>query len=183
MRIANIRSMDISNGTGIGASLFVQGCHFHCKNCFNPETWDFNGGKEYTEETQERILKLIEPEYITRFSILGGEPLEPQNSFHLAELINLIKRKRPDIKIWVYTGYTIENLYSRCYCTIGEDSEAIPSQCRYLRYILNSTDVLVDGQFQEDKKDLTYPFAGSTNQRVISMQESRKQNKIVLLDI
>ena len=157
--------------------------HFHCKNCFNPETWDFNGGKEYAEETQQTILKLIEPEYITRFSILGGEPLEPQNSFRLAELINLIKRKRPDIKIWVYTGYTIENLYSRCYCTIGEDSEATPSQCRYLRYILNSIDVLVDGQFQEDKKDLTYPFAGSINQKVINMQESRKQNKLVLLDI
>lgn len=183
MRIANIRSMDISNGTGIGASLFVQGCHFHCKNCFNPETWSFGGGKEYTQETKETILKLIEPEYITRFSILGGEPLEPQNSFHLAELINLIKRKRPDIKIWIYTGYTIENLYSRCYCTIGGDSEATPSQYRYLRYILNNIDVLVDGQFQEDKKDLTYPFAGSTNQRVINMQESSKQNKIVLLDI
>lgn len=183
MRYAQIRKMDISNGLGVGASLFIQGCHFHCKNCFNPETWDFNGGKEYTQETKETILKLIEPEYITRFSILGGEPLEPQNSFHLAELINLIKRKRPDIKIWVYTGYTIENLYSRCYSTIGEDSEATPTQCRYLRYILNSIDVLVDGQFQEDKKDLTYPFAGSTNQRVINMQESREQNKIVLLDI
>ena len=175
--------MDISNGTGIGVSLFTQGCHFHCKNCFQPETWDFDGGKEYTEETQQTILKLIEPEYITRFSILGGEPLEPQNSFHLAELINLIKRKRPDIKIWVYTGYTIENLYSRCYSTIGEDSEATPTQCRYLRYILNSIDILVDGQFQEDKKDLTYPFAGSTNQRVIDMKESREQNQIVLLDI
>lgn len=183
MRYAQIRKMDISNGLGVGASLFVQGCHFHCKNCFNPETWDFDGGKEYTQETKETILKLIEPEYITRFSILGGEPLESQNSFHLAELINLIKRKRPDIKIWVYTGYTIENLYSRCYATVGEDFEATPTQCRYLRYILNSIDVLVDGQFQEDKKNLTYPFAGSTNQKVIDMQESRKQNKIVLLDI
>ena len=169
MRIANIRSMDISNGTGIGASLFVQGCHFHCKNCFNPETWDFNRGKEYTEETQQIILKLIEPEYITRFSILGGEPLESQNHFELAKLINLIKQKRPDIKIWVYTGYTYENL-------VGKEST-------YLEYILNNIDVLVDGQFQEGKKDLTYPFAGSTNQRVINMQESRKQNKIVLLDV
>ena len=183
MRFADIDKCECNNGLGVGASLFVQGCHFHCKNCFNPETWSFGGGKEYTKETKETILKLIEPEYITRFSILGGEPLEPQNSFCLAELINLIKRKRPDIKIWVYTGYTIENLYSRCYCTVGGDSEATPSQYRYLRYILNNIDVLVDGQFQEDKKDLTYPFAGSTNQRVISMQESRKQNKVVLLDI
>ena len=143
--------------------------HFHCKNCFNPETWDFNGGKEFTQDTVDSILKLIEPEYITRFSILGGEPLESQNHFELAKLINLIKQKRPDIKIWVYTGYTYENL-------VGKEST-------YLEYILNNIDVLVDGQFQEDKKDLTYPFAGSTNQRVINMQESREQNKIVLLDV
>lgn len=169
MRYAQIRKMDISNGLGVGAALFVQGCHFHCKNCFNPETWDFDGGKEYTEETQQTILKLIEPEYITRFSILGGEPLEPQNHFELAKLINLIKEKRPDVKIWVYTGYTYENLVNK--------------ESTYVEYLLNNIDVLVDGQFQEDKKDLTYPFAGSTNQRVILMQESRKQNKVVLLDI
>lgn len=126
--------------------------HFHCKGCFNPETWDFEGGKEYTEETQQTILKLIEPEYIARFSVLGGEPLEPQNYFELAKLINLIKQKRPDIKIWIYTGYTYENLVSK--------------ESTYLEYILNNIDVLVDGQFQEDKRDLTYPFAGSTNQRI-----------------
>ena len=143
--------------------------HFHCKNCFNPETWDFNGGKEFTQNTVDSILKLIEPEYIIRFSILGGEPLESQNHFELAKLINLIKQKRPDIKIWVYTGYTYENLVSK--------------ESTYLEYILNNIDVLVDGQFQEDKKDLTYPFAGSTNQRVINMRDSREQNKIVLLDI
>lgn len=183
MRYASIDKIECRNGLGWGITLYVQGCHFHCKGCFNPETWDFDGGKEYTEETKQAILKLIEPKYIARFSILGGEPLESHNSFRLAELVNLIKQKRPDIKIWVYTGYTIENLYDRCYCTIGEDSEFTPTQCRYLRYILNNIDVLVDGQFQEDKKDLTYPFAGSTNQRVISMEETRKQNKVVLLDI
>lgn len=169
MRYAQIRKMDISNGLGVGASLFIQGCHFHCKNCFNPETWDFEDGKEYTKETQQTLLKLIEPEYITRFSILGGEPLEPQNHFELAKLINLIKQKRPDIKIWVYTGYIYENLVSK--------------ESTYLEYILDNIDVLVDGQFQEDKKDLTYPFAGSTNQRVIDMRKTRKQNKIVLVDI
>ena len=143
--------------------------HFHCKNCFNPETWNFDSGKEYTEETQQTILKLIEPKYITRFSILGGEPLEPQNYFELAKLINLIRQKRPDIKIWVYTGYIYENLVSK--------------ESTYLEYILDNIDVLVDGQFQEDKKDLTYPFAGSTNQRVVSMKETHEQNKIVLLNI
>lgn len=143
--------------------------HFHCKNCFNPETWNFDSGKEYTEETQQTILKLIEPKYITRFSILGGEPLEPQNYFELAKLINLIRQKRPDIKIWVYTGYIYENLVSK--------------ESTYLEYILDNIDVLVDGQFQEGKKDLTYPFAGSTNQRVVSMKETHEQNKIVLLNI
>lgn len=183
MRFADIDKCECNNGLDIGISIYLQGCSHACKGCFNPETWDFCGGKEFTDDVQEYILNLIEKPYIKRVTLTGGDPLEPQNSFHLAELINLIKRKRPDIKIWVYTGYTIENLYSRCYSTIGEDSEATPTQCRYLRYILNSIDVLVDGQFQEDKKDLTYPFAGSTNQRVISMQESRKQNKVVLLDI
>ena len=168
MRIANIRSMDISNGIGIGVSLFTQGCHFHCKNCFQPETWDFSGGKEYTKETQRTILKLIEPEYITRFSILGGEPLEPQNHFELAKLIKLIKQKRPDVKIWIYTGYTYENLVNK------------ESTC--LKYILDNIDVLVDGQFQEDKKDLTYPFAGSTNQRLIDMKRTNDCDKIVLFN-
>ena len=176
MRYAQIRKMDISNGLGVGSSLFVQGCHFHCKNCFNPETWDFNGGKEYTEETQQTILKLIEPKYITRFSILGGEPLELRNLLDLAELVVDIKIIKPDIKIWLYTGYEYEWL----------EFESVTSSsrsCDLLQMILNNIDVLVDGQFQEDKKDLTYPFAGSTNQRVIDMQETRKQNKIVLLDI
>lgn len=171
MRVANIRSMDISNGTGIGVSLFVQGCRFHCKNCFNPETWDFNGGKEYTQETAKTILELIKLDYIKRFSILGGEPLEPQNHFELAKLINLIRQEKPEIKIWIYSGYIYE--------TLLESSQ----NDQYLQYILNNIDVLVDGQFQEDKKDLTYPFAGSTNQRIINMQETREQNKIVLLDI
>lgn len=182
MRIANIRSMDISNGTGIGASLFVQGCHFHCKKCFNPETWDFDGGKEYTEETQQTILKLIEPKYITRFSILGGEPLELANTVELSELINKIKQKRPDIKIWLYTGYTFEFLQKNISPSILHENEYALHWC-CIENILNNIDILVDGQFQEGKKDLTYPFAGSTNQRVINMQESRKQNKIVLLDI
>lgn len=145
--------------------------HFHCKNCFNPETWNFNGGKEFTDKEVNTILELIEPEYITRFSILGGESLESCNLFELAKLINLILQKKPNIKIWVYTGYTYEELLER------------EKSLQYLKFILNNIDVLVDGQFQEDKKDLTYPFAGSTNQRIIDMRETREQNRIVLLDI
>ena len=178
MRYAQIRKMDISNGLGVGVSLFVQGCHFHCKGCFNSETWDFNGGKEYTQETIETILKLIEPDYITRFSALGGEPLEKCNWQDLGNLIIKIKQQKPDIKIWIYTGYTYEYLTKLYPGHIGG-----PAPDMYLGIILNNIDVLVDGQFQEDKKDLTYPFAGSTNQRVIDMNKTREQGKIVLLGI
>lgn len=182
MRYAQIRKMDISNGLGVGVSLFVQGCHFHCKNCFNPETWDFDGGKEYTPETHDKILKLIEPEYISRFSILGGEPLESCNVAELNNLIDSVKAKRPDIKIWIYTGYKIEELIE--YLLVdGLSHENYYSDTYNLIKILNKIDYLVDGQFQEDKKDLTYPFAGSTNQRIIDMRATREQNKIVLLDI
>lgn len=167
MRYAQLRKMDISNGLGVGVALFVQGCHFHCKNCFNPETWDFNGGKELTAEVVDTILNLIEPEYIMRFSVLGGEALEPQNFFELAKLIHLVKWKKPSIKIWVYTGFVYEDL-------LRQDD-------LYLEYILDNIDVLVDGPFQEDKKDLTYPFAGSTNQRVIDMVQTREQGNVVLL--
>lgn len=159
MRYSEIEKCECHNGLGWGASLYTQGCHFHCKGCFNSETWNFNGGKEYTEETQQTILNLIEPEYITRFSILGGEPLELRNLLDLAELIVNIKIVKPDIKIWLYTGYEYEWL----------EFESITSTLEYrylLQIILNNIDVLVDGQFQEDKKDLTYPFAGSTNQRI-----------------
>ena len=176
MRYAQIRKMDISNGVGVGVSLFVQGCHFHCKGCFNPETWDFDGGKKFTEETKETILKLLEPEYIKRFSVLGGEPLESQNWLDLADLLVDIKIQYPNIKIWLYTGYKYEWL--------NFESVTLASESRYyLQIILKNVDVLVDGQFQEDKKDLTYPFAGSTNQRVIDMNETREQGKVVLLDI
>ena len=159
MRFADIDKCECNNGSDIGVSLFVQGCHFHCKNCFNSETWDFNGGKEYTEQTKETILKLLEPEYIKRFSILGGEPLEGCNWLDLADLLVDIKIQYPNIKIWLYTGYEYEWLEF--------ESITLTSEHRYLlQIILNNIDVLVDGQFQEDKKDLTYPFAGSTNQRI-----------------
>ena len=176
MRYNAIEKCECRNGLDWGITLFVQGCHFHCKNCFNPETWDFKGGKEFTENTKKNILEAIESKYIKHFAIQGGEPLEPRNLLDLAELIVDIKIIKPDIKIWLYTGYEYEWL----------EFESVTSSsrsCDLLQMILNNIDVLVDGQFQEDKKDLTYPFAGSTNQRVIDMQETRKQNKIVLLDI
>lgn len=170
MRYARIRKMDISNGLGVGVSLFVQGCHFHCPECFNKETWDFNGGQEYTKKTTETILELLDQPQITRFSILGGEPLEPCNLYPLSIVINAIKKEKPDIKIWLYTGYTYENLLVR------KERENI----NYLTFILNNIDVLVDGQFIQEKKDISYKYAGSTNQRVIDLNKTIDSNIVEL---
>lgn len=176
MRYSEIEKCECRNGLGWGVSLYTQGCHFHCKGCFNSETWNFNGGKEYNQKILETILELIEPDYITRFSILGGEPLERCNWNELSLLLLAIKFAKPSIKIWLYTGYELQELK-----WMIEDKNYHYAES--LKEILDCTDVLVEGQFQEDKKDLTYPFAGSTNQRVIDMNKTREQGKIVLLDI
>lgn len=177
MRYSGIDKAECCNGIGWGVSLYTQGCHFHCKNCFNQETWDFNGGKEFTEETEDTILALIKPEYIERFSILGGEPLEERNLWDLANLIVNIRIEKPEIKIWLYTGFTYEWLDFISFTSASRNERD------FLQIILKEIDVLVDGQFIEDKKDLTYPFAGSTNQRVIDISKTREQKQIVLLDI
>jgi anaerobic ribonucleoside-triphosphate reductase activating protein len=164
MRYASIRELDISNGEGVGVALFVQGCHFHCKNCFNSKAWDFNDGKEWTEEVKNNFLKLIDKPYIKRVSILGGEPLAKENYLEVRYLLKELKQKYPDKKIWLYTGYTFD----------------VFENYRELLRTIIYCDVLVDGQFEEDKKDFTLKFRGSSNQRVIDVQESLKQNKVVL---
>lgn len=171
MRYAQIRSMDISNGTGVGVSLFTQGCHFRCYNCHNPEQWSFSGGKEFTQEVQNEILELLDKNYITRFSVLGGEPLEQENFFHLACLLHKIKKIYPDKKIWLYTGYTWEHLQERKKHSI------------YLQTILENIDVMVDGRFIDDKKDITLKFKGSSNQRIIDVPQSLKTNMVVLYEV
>lgn len=162
MRYAQIRSMDISDGEGVGVSLFVQGCPFHCKNCFNSETWDFNGGKEWTEETKNKFMELINRPYIKRVSILGGEPLVNKNYLTIRCLLKEIKDKFPNKQIWLYSGYNFEHL-SR-------------EQFRTIIYV----DVLVDGEYIDEQKDITLKWRGSNNQRVINVQESLKQGKVVL---
>lgn len=129
-----------------------------CKGCFNSNTWDFDDGKPYTEETKNKILKIIEPVYIDRFSILGGEPLEDCNLYELAILINLIKKKKPNIRIWLYTGYTMEQLLYR----VQNEKDV-----HYLKSILDTVDVIVAGPFIEEQKDLSLPWCGSRNQQVI----------------
>lgn len=165
MRYNKIRKMDISNGEGVRVSLFVQGCEFHCKNCFNAETWNFQGGKDFTTDTLSTLLNLCDKEYIKGLSILGGEPMHPTNREMVVDIMRAFKFRFPNKDIWMWTGYTLENL-------LQQKDENIKSMLIYLDY-------LIDGQFEEDKKDITLTLRGSSNQRVIDIQKSLKENKII----
>lgn len=160
MNYATIKAHDVANGPGIRVSLFVSGCEHHCKGCFNPETWDFGYGEEYTAYTKRRILALCEPEHIAGLSVLGGEPLHPNNLLPVMQLCRWFKRDYPDKTIWVYTGY------------LWEDVKHFS--------IMSLVDVLVDGPFIEELKDLNLRFKGSSNQRVIDVQRSRSAGHVVL---
>ena len=196
MRYASIIKLDISNGEGVGVALFVQGCPFnpHCYNCFNPDTWDFNGGKEWTPDVKEKFLELINRPYIKRVSILGGEPLADENLDDIFDLISEIKRRFSDTKtIWLYTGYTLKlsklnyidptdnyktkqdyNFYTT------ESSKNIVSN--FLRSeVIEKVDTVVDGRYIDSQRDISLKWRGSSNQRVISVQESLKQGKVITL--
>lgn len=164
MRYNKIRKMDISNGEGVRVSLFVQGCSFHCKNCFNPETWDFNKGKEFTTAEIQKIIELANKDYIAGLSVLGGEPLHNNNVNEVFHIVTTFKEKFPNKNIWLWTGFKFE--------------DAIKDSKR--KSILCNIDVLIDGQFEEDKKDLTLKWRGSSNQRVIDCKKSLAENKIIL---
>ena len=161
MRYNKIRKMDISNGPGVRVSIFMQGCNFNCKNCFNPETHDFNGGKEFTDETINRVLELCDNKNVEGLSILGGEPMNPQNIEGTTKLAKAFKEKFPEKNIWAWSGYTFDNYI--------KDKEV----AKYL-------DVVVDGQFVEEEKNPTLEWKGSSNQRVIDVQESLKENKTII---
>lgn len=162
MRYSKIRKMDISNGPGVRVSIFMQGCTFNCKNCFNPETHNFDGGNEFTEETIERVLNLCSNENIVGLSILGGEPLHPKNIDGTTALAKCFKEKYPNKTIWVWTGFLFENL---------KDSEV-------MKYI----DVLIDGQYVDELHSPLLKWKGSSNQRVIDVQKTLKENKIILYE-
>lgn len=180
MRYAQIRSMDISNGEGVGVSLFVQGCPFHCKNCFNSETWDFKGGKEWTEETKNKFMKLIDRPYIKRVSFLGGECLAEQNLDEVLKLTQQIRNSFPEKTIWLYTGYNFDflKLQHNEYKHIPRVSYA--GKCLTRWEIITNVDVLVDGEYIDEQKDLTLKWRGSKNQHVIDVKQSLAQNKMVL---
>ena len=150
MNYAKIRKLDVTNGEGIGVSLFVQGCQFHCKNCFNKVTWDFDGGKKFTKDTLNTIISLLNDEHIKRFSILGGEPLVEKNMYDVLQTIIEIRKNVTDITIWVYTGYTFEEV----------------KQLKYGKEILDNVDTIVDGRYVDELRDLTLEFRGSSNQNI-----------------
>ena len=166
MRYASIRSKDISNGEGVGVSLFVQGCHFHCKNCFNQDTWDFSGGKEWNREIEDEFMKLVNRPYIKRVSLLGGEPLADENVLDIMRLINRIKTECPDKKIWCYTGYTWEQIFPIVNPYLNLTQAEMTRQ-----NAVKNCDILVDGRFVEEEKDLSLEFRGSKNQRIIDVKE------------
>ena len=150
MNYAKIRKLDVTNGEGIGVSLFVQGCQFHCKNCFNKVTWDFDCGKKFTKDTLNTIISLLNDEHIKRFSILGGEPLAEKNMYDVLQTIIEIRKNVTDIIIWVYTGYTFEEV----------------KQLKYGKEILDNVDTIVDGRYIDELRDLTLEFRGSSNQNI-----------------
>lgn len=171
MNYAAIKSYDIANGPGVRVSLFVSGCTHHCPGCFNPETWDFDYGEKYTEEIKEKVLELLRPDYISGLTILGGEPMEPKNMLDVADLISTAKRLYPDKTIWLYSGYTFEEL----------DSPTKLAMTNIIKEnILRRLDILVDGPFIETQKDIGLLFRGSANQRIIDMPKTRAAGKIVL---
>ncbi len=162
MRYNLIRKMDISNGPGVRVSIFMQGCEFHCKNCFNPETWDFKDGKEFTDETIEKVLDIANKDHIVGLSILGGEPMHKTNIEGTKKLAKAFKEKYPNKNIWTWSGFRFEDL---------KDKDV-------LKYI----DVLVDGTYKDELHDPTLKWRGSSNQRVIDVQASLKNGKIITIE-
>lgn len=172
MNYATIKWYDISNGPGVRVSLYVSGCRNHCKNCFNPETWDFNYGEPFTEDIENKIIEGLKPDYIKGFTLLGGDPFEPENQKGLAPFLEKLRKVYPEKSFWAFTGYDYEKdlLSGR----LG-DGETVMR-------MLGCLDVLVDGRFVEDLKDLNLKFRGSANQRIILLKPSLKEKKIVLWD-
>jgi len=163
MRYNKIRKMDVSNGPGIRVSIFMQGCTFHCKNCFNSETWDFKGGEEFTDETINKVIDLCKLDHIKGLSVLGGEPLHPINIEGTTKLVKKFKETYPDKDVWVWSGFLFDKDL--------KDKE-----------VLNYIDVLVDGTYKDELHDFRLKYCGSSNQRVIDVKKSLEKNKLILFE-
>ena len=165
MRYNLVRKMDIADGPGVRVSIFLQGCEFHCYNCFNPETWDFEGGDELTDEVIDRVIELCGEEYVQGLSILGGEPMHPKNIAGTTKIAKAFKAVYPNKNLWVWSGFTFEVLQKR------KDAQEV----------LTLIDTLVDGQYKDELHDFRLEWRGSSNQRVIDVQKTLKKGEIVLL--
>ena len=163
MNYGNIKKYDIADGPGVRVSLFVSGCRHHCKGCFNAETWDFNYGQPYTEDTEAEIIEALKPDYIQGLTLLGGEPFEPENQLELVKLLRKVREVYPNKDIWSYTGF----IYDR---DLQEGGRAFTEVTEEM---LSYIDVLVDGPFVEAERDLTLVFRGSRNQRILKLCEER----------
>ena len=172
MHYAEIKTCDIANGPGIRVTLFVSGCTHRCQNCFNEETWDFHYGKPFTAETENELLNALRPAYVKGLTLLGGEPLEHSNQQGLLPFVRRVRKELPEKDIWCYTGYTFETDVLGRMCVEHEETKEL----------LTYFDVLVDGEFVQELKDLGLRFRGSSNQRIICVQESLREGRTILWD-
>lgn len=171
MHYSTIKDCDIANGIGVRITLFVSGCTNHCKNCFQPQTWDFDFGEPFTEETEEKLLEMLKPDYISGLTLLGGEPMEPQNQRALVPFLKKARKAYPNKNIWCFTGFTYEVL----------KTDGSHPRCEVTDEMLSLIDVLVDGKYVDELKDLTLQFRGSSNQRLIDMVKTRENGEVTLL--
>lgn len=170
MHYGTIKNCDIANGVGVRVTLFVSGCRNRCKNCFQPQTWDFDYGQAFTDQTQDYILNLLKPDYISGLTLLGGEPFEPENQRDLLPFVKRVKAVYPNKTIWCFSGFTLDEMLSgtaRCCCEVTNE-------------LLSYIDILVDGRFIEEEKDISLRFRGSRNQRIIELNPTLKTGEIVL---
>ena len=170
MHYGEIKRLDVANGIGIRVTLFVSGCTNHCENCFQPQTWDFNYGREFTHETEAELLDALRPAHVRGLTLLGGEPFEPKNQRVLVEVLKKVREQYPGKDVWVFTGFRLEDeLLQQSY-----------ARCEVTDEMLSMIDVLVDGRYVDALRDLALQFRGSSNQRIIDMNKTRAEGKTIL---
>ena len=170
MYYGELKKFDIANGYGVRTTLFVSGCTNRCPGCFQPQTWDFEYGKPYTKETEDEIIESLRPYYVNGLTLLGGEPFEPENQRALLPLLHRVKNEFPDKDVWCFTGFTLD----------GElQKNGSHPRCEVTDEMLSMIDVLVDGRFVLDLKDISLRFRGSSNQRLIDLKATLKEGKII----
>lgn len=174
MNYCLLRNCDVANGPGMRVTLFVSGCTNHCPGCFQPETWDFDYGEPFTDDTQHRILEMLRPEYISGLTLLGGDPFEPGNQRALLPLLQSVRTQYPKKTVWAYTGFLLDEELQK---------DGSHPRCEVTDDLLRCIDVLVDGRFVEAKKDVRLKFKGSSNQRIIDVPKTLAAGQIVLAEI